>query len=194
MADTSTADPAGFDEALGKLAKFWWLWIVFGIAWILIALIILQFDQSSANTVGIIIGVMFLAAGIQELMMASIAEGWRWLWAIFGVLLIIAGIVSLVYPENTFAAVADMLGFLFLIVGVFWILEAFATKDVNPVWWLSLVSGILMIVLAFWAAGQFFITRAYVLLVFAGIWALMHGITDIFKAFAIKRAGRMAAA
>ena len=43
-----------------------------------------------------------------------------------------------------------------------------------------------MIILAFWTSGQFFIEKAYTLLVFAGIWALMHGITDIFKAFAVR--------
>ena len=41
--------------------------------------------------------------------------------------------------------------------------------------------------LAFWTAGQFFIEKAYVLLVFAGIWALMQGVTDITRAFALRR-------
>lgn len=40
-----------------------------------------------------------------------------------------------------------------------------------------------MLVLAFWTSGQFFIEKAYMLLVFAGIWALMHGFTDIVRAF-----------
>ena len=44
-----------------------------------------------------------------------------------------------------------------------------------------------MIVLAFWTGGQFFIEKAYVLLVFAGIWALMQGVTDIVRAFQIRK-------
>jgi uncharacterized membrane protein HdeD (DUF308 family) len=43
-----------------------------------------------------------------------------------------------------------------------------------------------MMILAFWTAGQFFIEKAYVLLVFAGTWALMEGINDIVRAFAIR--------
>jgi hypothetical protein len=43
-----------------------------------------------------------------------------------------------------------------------------------------------MVILAFWTAGQFFIEKAYVLLVFAGIWALLEGVTDIVKAFQIR--------
>ena len=49
----------------------------------------------------------------------------------------------------------------------------------NELWWLGLLAGILMIVLAFWTGGQFFIDRVYVLLIFAGIWALMQGVTDM---------------
>jgi len=41
-------------------------------------------------------------------------------------------------------------------------------------------------VLAFWTSGQFFIERAYTLLVFAGIWALMQGINDIVRAFRLR--------
>jgi len=53
---------------------------------------------------------------------------------------------------------------------------------------------ILMIIMGFWAAGQFFVTKAYTLLVFAGIWALLTGITDIVKAFQLRKFGKVAAA
>jgi uncharacterized membrane protein HdeD (DUF308 family) len=79
-----------------------------------------------------------------------------------------------------------MLGILFLLVGVWWTVEAFTQQGVNRLWWLSLIAGILMVVLAFWTAGQFFIEKAYTLLVFAGIWALMRGITDITRALQIR--------
>ena len=80
-----------------------------------------------------------------------------------------------------------MLGFLFLIVGVWWMIRSFVERAVNPLWWTGLISGILMTGMAFWTAGQFFIERAYVLLVFAGVWALMQGITDIVRAFTVRR-------
>ena len=57
----------------------------------------------------------------------------------------------------------------------------------DSLWWLRLIAGLLMIMLAFWTSGQFFIEQAYTLLVFAGIWALMQGITDIIRAFEIRR-------
>ncbi len=172
---------------LRGLSKLWWLWLVFGIAWVAIALVILQFDQASINTVGILIGLMFFVSGIQQFAIAGLVDRGGWLFGLFGVLFIIAGIVSFISPENTFAAIADILGFLFLIVGIFWIIQAFMERDENDVWWLGLTAGILMVVLAFWTSGQFFIEKQYTLLVFAGIWALMSGVTDIVRAFQIRK-------
>jgi uncharacterized membrane protein HdeD (DUF308 family) len=170
-----------------EIGRLWWLWLVAGIAWILIALIVLQFDAASITTVGVLIGIMFILSGIQQFALAALAPPLRWLWIIFGVLFIVAGIIALISPEDTFAGIADILGFLFLLVGVFWTIQAFVDRDENELWWLGLISGLLMIVLSFWTAGQFFITKAYVLLVFAGIWALMHGVTDIVRAFQIRK-------
>jgi uncharacterized membrane protein HdeD (DUF308 family) len=53
-------------------------------------------------------------------------------------------------------------------------------------WWLGLTTGILLVVLGFWTSGQFFLQRAYTLLVFAGIWALMQGIMEIVRAFQMR--------
>ena len=75
---------------------------------------------------------------------------------------------------------------LFLIVGVFWVIQAFDEKDESELWWLGLVGGILMLILAFWTAGQLLIDKQYMLLVFAGIWALMQGVLDIARAFMIR--------
>jgi uncharacterized membrane protein HdeD (DUF308 family) len=173
-------------EVAREISGFWWIQLILGIAWIVAALVILQFDRASITTVGIIIGIMFIVAGMEQFVLAAVADSLRWLWGLFGVLFVIAGVMCFISPENTFAALADILGFLFLIVGVWWTIRAFIEREVNPVWWLGLIGGILMIILAFWTSGQFFIQKAYTLLVFAGIWALMQGITDIFRAFAIR--------
>ena len=176
---------------LRGLARFWWLWLVFGIAWVLISLVILQFDDASITTVGVLIGLMFFISGIQQFAIASMVDRGGWLYGLFGVLFVIAGVISFISPENTFAAIADILGFLFLIVGVFWIIQAFVSREINELWWLGLLAGILMVILAFWTGGQFFIEKSYVLLVFAGIWALMQGVTDVVRAFQIRKIGDM---
>jgi uncharacterized membrane protein HdeD (DUF308 family) len=176
-----------------EFAKLWWIWLVLGIVWIVAALIILQFRTASLVTVGVIVGIVLLLAGIQEFFVAYVSGGWKWLWIALGVLLIIGGIWAIIDPIRTFVALAESLGFLFMLVGIFWLIEAFATSHMNPLWWLGLISGIIMVILGFWAAGQFFYTKVYVLLVFAGIWLLLHGIGDIVKAFQIRKVGTMVA-
>ena len=178
--------------AATEAAKWWWLWLVAGILWILVSLIILQFDSSSVRTVGFIIGVMLFVAGLQYVTLGVLAEGWKWIWYLFGGVLLFAGLVAMVNPTRVFANVADMLGFLFALVGIVWMIEALATREVNSLWWLSLVAGILMIVLGFWAGGQFFFDKAYTLLVFAGIWAMMKGFLDLIRAFQIRTLGVIA--
>jgi short repeat uncharacterized protein DUF308 len=170
-----------------EISGFWWLWLISGAAWIIVALVVLQFDQASVKTVGVIVGLMFLFSGAQEFIAAGLASGaGRWFSLGFGVLLTAAGILALLNPEDTFAGLADILGFLFLIVGIMWIIQALVERGANDLWWLGLFTGILMVVLAFWTGGQFLIDKAYLLLVFAGIWALMHGVTDIVRAFAVR--------
>ncbi|MGH2982277.1 MAG: HdeD family acid-resistance protein [Solirubrobacterales bacterium] len=174
-------------EVLRDVSGLWWVWLVIGIAWLIAALVILQFDQASVTTVGVIIGIMFWGAGIQNFAVASVVSRMKWLYWTFGALFIAAGVLAFISPENTFAAIADILGFLFFLVGAFWIIQAFVAREISELWWLGLVSGILMVILAFWTGGQFFIDKAYVLLVFAGIWALMQGVTDIVRAFQIRK-------
>lgn len=188
--DTTSQD---MQQALGQVSRWWWAWLVVGIVWLALGLIVLQFNHGSVTTVGIIFGVMFLAAGVQELALAYFASDWKWLWITFGVLLILGGLYALFNPVHTFVAIAQILGFLFLLVGILWTVEAFATKPANDLWWLGLIAGIMMIGLGFWAESQLFEVRAYTLLVFAGVWALIHGITDIIKAFQIKRLGSVMA-
>ena len=174
-------------QATRQIAGYWWLALVAGIAWIVISLVILQFDSASITTVGILVGFLFVCAAIANFAVSSVAVEHRWVPALFGGLFLISAVVCFINPADTFVGLADMLGFLFGIVGLWWMVRAFLERPVNPLWWTGLISGILMTGLAFWTAGQFFIHKAYLLLVLAGIWALMEGITDIMRAFEARR-------
>jgi len=190
-------DPAvrSVDRALGEsilapLRKYWWVQLVLGAAWLVLAVVVLKFNHASVVTVGVLTGVLFLAFAAEEFALAALDESaTKWLWGIFGVILAASGVVALVHPVSTFVGFAEILGFVFLLIGIMWMVQAFTERAFNDLWWLSLVSGILMIVLAFWTTGEFFLQRAYTLLVFAGIWALMKGITDIVRAFQLRELG-----
>ena len=173
-------------DSVRRLTSYWWVWLVAGIAWVAAALVILQFDQASVTTVGVLVGLMFLVVGIENFALATLDVPMRWAWALFGGVFVASAVISFASPTDTFTGLADVLGFLFLIVGVWWMVRAFLERAVNPLWWMGLISGIVMTALAFWTEGQFFISKAYTLLVFAGIWALMQGITTIVRAAEIR--------
>jgi uncharacterized membrane protein HdeD (DUF308 family) len=174
---------------MAQIARYWWVELLLGVLWVVIAVVVLKFNHASVVTVGVLTGIMFLVFAAEEFALAVVDRGGRWLWALFGILLTAAGIVALIHPRNTFAGFADILGFVFLVIGILWLVQAFAERAANGLWWLGLVSGILMVVLAFWVSGEFFLDRAFTLLVFAGVWAMMKGITDIIRAFQMRELG-----
>jgi uncharacterized membrane protein HdeD (DUF308 family) len=182
----TTTPTTSFTQMRTETKRWSWLWLVSGVLWMLVSVIILQFDQASAATVGVIGGVMLIYAGVEYFFLASLTSRMRWLWYLFGGFLIVGGGVALFYPTRTFLAIANILGFMFVFMGVMWIVEAFLAREYNDLWWLNLLAGIVTVVLGFWLSGQFLITQAAALLVFAGIWAMMRGILDITAFFTMR--------
>jgi uncharacterized membrane protein HdeD (DUF308 family) len=170
-----------------KVTGYWWVPLLSGIAWVAAALVMLQFNDASVTTVGILVGALFLALGIENVALARLDGPMRWAWALAGGLFLVSAVICFANPADTFAGLADVLGFLFLLVGIWWMVRAFLERAINPLWWLGLISGVLMTTLAFWTSGQFFIHKAYVLLVFAGIWALMQGTSNIVRGLELRR-------
>jgi len=68
--------------------------------------------------------------------------------------------------------------------------EAVVTRPVNPLWWLGLVTGILVILLGFWAGQQLLVAKAQLLIFYVGLAALFRGISQIVLAFRLHHAVR----
>ena len=183
----ATGWPIRVKPALARVASYWWVALVLGVFWVLVGVVVLKFNHASVITVGVLTGIAFLLFALEEFALAAVDRSARWLWVLFGIILAVGGVLALIRPTSTFAGFADILGFVFVLLGVMWMFQAFAERVFNDLWWLTLLSGILMMVMGFWVSGQFFLTRAYTLLVFVGVWALMAGIVDIVRAFQIRK-------
>ena len=168
----------------------WWLFLVTGVAWLLISLIVLRFNITSITTVGALLGVILIMAGANEFALMGARPAWRWLHAILGVLFIGGGVWAFIHPADAFYELAAILGFLLLLKGALDISVAVMTKELNDLWWLGLIVGVVEILLAFWVSQQFFAPRAALILLWVGFAAMFRGFTEIFLAFEIRRASK----
>ena len=167
----------------------WWAFLIAGVVWFLISLIVLQMDLRSVTTVGVLLGIVFLISALEEFFVASVIDSWAWARALLGIFFFIAAIWSFIDPIGTFVAIADALGFLLIFKGTLDLVTSIASQAINSVWWLGLIAGLLELFLGFWAAQQYFPARASLLLLWVGLYALFRGLSSVVWAFHLRSAG-----
>lgn len=167
-------------------ARYWWLFLLTGIAWFVFALLVFQWDYTTVYAVSYLFGVVAIIAAVNEFLQIAVSTpGWKIARGILGVLFAIAGVWALVHPDNAFATIAALIGFFFLFKGIFDFANAFLTRSAFDLWWIQLVVGIVEILLAFWVAGDFR-HKTILLVVYVGVIALSRGITELILAFKLK--------
>ena len=167
-------------------ADRWWLFLLTGITWLIVALIIFQWNYTTVYAVSFLFGFIAIFAGINEFVSLGVSSaGWKSVHVILGVLFVLAGIWALVHPHNAFATLAGLIGFFLLFKGIFDIMVSFLAREAFELWWLQLLVGIIEILLAFWIAGSFK-HKVILLVAYVGIIALSRGITELILAFKLK--------
>ncbi len=173
-------------ETAEDAAKVWWLFLLTGIAWLVFALLVFQWDFTTVYAISFLFGAVAVIAGINEFLQIPVStSGWKIVRGILGVLFVIAGIWALVHPHNAFATIAGLIGFFFLFKGVFDVTVALVTKSQFELWWMQFVVGAIEILLAFWVAGNFK-QKTILLVAYVGIIALSRGITELIFAFKLR--------
>ena len=171
-----------------EAARLWWVYLITGGAWLLLAVIVFRFDWSTVSSISILFGIVMLAAAAAELYSVFTASGWwRLAYAALAIAFAAIGIVAFAHPGNTFAALAGVMSFYFIFKGGFDIALAVAAHGEVDLWWLRLTIGIAEVLLGFWSAG-YFGRSAVLLVVWVGATALTRGLNDILAAFAIRAA------
>jgi uncharacterized membrane protein HdeD (DUF308 family) len=168
----------------------WWWFLVTGITWLTVSLILFRFDASSIATVGILLGLLLITAGASELAVSATGGGLRWFHIILGVLLVVGGIWCLVRPIGGAVELASILGFLLLFKGSLYLIGSIMSREVAELWWLGAIIGFLEILLAFWISQSFIQTRVTLLVLWAGFMAIFRGFTDIVLALELRATAR----
>ncbi len=194
----SSSRPQGLiHSALDDVAttsKNWWLLLITGVAWVIIAIVILRFNYATVATIAVLFGVFCFAAAANEVLVAAVSSsrGWRILHWLLAALFVIVGVVAFFRPDDTFVGLAAVMSFYFIFRGSFDIAMAFAGSRL-PGWWVLLLVGLAQLAIGFWAAGSWKVS-VVLLVSWVAAGALVHGIGQISSAFLIRRIGNRAAA
>jgi uncharacterized membrane protein HdeD (DUF308 family) len=175
-------------DALRGLTGAWWLFLILGVLWILFGMFVLSYNVGSLLALAIFAGVTFIFTGVNQILAASRAESWRWLYLVGGALSIIAGLIAFAWPGRTLLVISVVLAWFLVFKGIVDVVAAF-TNHGRPYWWVTLILGILELLLGIWAVG--YPGRSlFVFVNLVGIYAVFYGFTELFAAFELRGLGK----
>jgi uncharacterized membrane protein HdeD (DUF308 family) len=172
-------------RTLGRTLPPWWLFLIVGVGWMVVALIVLRFDYTTVHAISLLFGIVAIAAGVVQIGVTVIADGWwKLLYGLLAVAFIVAGVVAFIHPGDTFVALAAVISFFLIFAGSYDIIVSISSRNEIDVWWLQLIGGIIELALGFWAAGYY--GRSAILLVaWVAAFAIIRGVTDLVLAFRV---------
>jgi uncharacterized membrane protein HdeD (DUF308 family) len=180
------------DSFLSK-TRYWWLLLIAGTAWIVIAVVMLRFTYATVEAIAKLFGAVFLLAAAAEVMVGALSSrGWRvarWLVAVvFGV----AGVVAFLAVKATVVALAAVMSVLFIVWGILGVVTAVAARR-ERVWKVPLIAGFAELAIGLWIVTSLHASIT-TLLVSVAAGTVVHGVGDIRSAFLVRKIGQHAAA
>jgi uncharacterized membrane protein HdeD (DUF308 family) len=119
----STTTPAA---ALRSITSLWWLVLLFGVIVFGVGVFFVVSPGESLSTLTVIAGIFLLIDGVIALIGSITGRGeGRGLWAIIGVLSVLAGLVLIKRPFETLVVFALIVGAWFVVAGIARMIEAF---------------------------------------------------------------------
>jgi uncharacterized membrane protein HdeD (DUF308 family) len=168
-------------------AKWGWI-LALGIVYAVAGFIALGSVMMATAASVLIVGVMMIVAGVAEIINAFQCKGWgRFLvWALLGVLYIVAGFITFENPLLAAVVLTLLLGASLVASGIVRIILAFSMKREQPWIWL-LLSSIVTLLLGVLILARWPVSSVYVLGIFLGVDLVMAGTGWIVLALALHR-------
>jgi uncharacterized membrane protein HdeD (DUF308 family) len=189
-ARTSNAVQDAVRSGVRDLSSVWWWFLGLGVLWTLFGMYVLSYRVGSLAAVAALVGVAFLFGGVTQLAVATRVQSWRWLFIVGGILGVAAGIVTFVWPAITLYVVSILVAWYLIIFGIIHLVGALAGPKLGY-WWTQLLLGAAELVLGVWAARSWQ-QSLLTLVTLVGVWAIFHGVNELFAAFSLRETGRRA--
>lgn len=128
---------------LDAFAKNWWVLLIRGILAVLFAVMAFTLPGLTLVTLVLLYGVYALADGLTALWVGGRARAW-W-FALLGILGVIAGVFTFIYPGITAIALLYLIAVWAVVRGVFEIVTAIQLRKEISNEWMLIIAGILSV-------------------------------------------------
>jgi uncharacterized membrane protein HdeD (DUF308 family) len=174
-----------------EVSTVWWVVLIVGLLFLGFGIVMLFDVAAGATAVAIIVGAFLIFDGMVEVATAGRNGGSRALGILLGIILVMGGVVAIVWPGVTILVIAVIWGITILVGGLARVIGAAMLRGEGWGWVVAIgvVEAIVGIAALVWPD-----VTAYVVLILIGLYAIVAGIVQIMLAFALRRAGHVAAA
>jgi uncharacterized membrane protein HdeD (DUF308 family) len=187
MPDVLTEDEIAVGDVVStQLEKMWGWYLAGGIIAMIFGFFVISYRHASVYAIVYLASGFFIAGGLFELIGGLRAVRQRWPLVIFGLIWIGAGIVGFVWPHITIFIVAVLVGWGFLVLGIFDIVNSIRYHYL-PYWWAYLIRGIIAVALGFLCIRHPGAPLT-ALVVLIGIGAILFGAIELIGAFSARHA------
>jgi uncharacterized membrane protein HdeD (DUF308 family) len=170
---------------LHTLARNWWALAVRGLVAVLFGLLTFLIPGITLVTLVLLFGAYALADGVFNVIAFFRVASHHWALLIEGVVGIIAGILTFVWPAITALVLLYLIAFWAIFTGLFEIIAGIRLRKAIASEWLLLVMGVLSLlfgVFILFAPGA----GALAIVLWIGAYALVFGITLLVLAFRLR--------
>jgi uncharacterized membrane protein HdeD (DUF308 family) len=187
MTNVLTTDDIAVGDAVStQLQKMWGWYLAGGIISMIFGFFVISYRHASVYAIIYLASGFFIAVGLFEIIGALRAARQRWPLLVFGVIWVGAGIVGFVWPHITIYIVAVLVGWSFLVLGIFDIINSIRYHYL-PYWWAYLIRGIIAVALGFLCIRHPGAPLT-ALVVLIGIGAILFGAVELIGAFSARHA------
>ena len=170
---------------LGMISHNWWVFAVRGVAAVVFGFLAFAWPETTLTVLTFLFGAYVLVDGVSLLVALArgdeLARRHAWQVGAMGVLGIVAGIVTFVWPDVTALSLLYLVAFWAIAMGSFQVIAAIALRRVidDEVWMLlggvaSIVFGVLLAVFP----GQGLVSLVWLV----GLWAIVFGVSSVMLA------------
>ena len=183
-----TSQNLGSGSSVAALRPKWGWIVALGIVYIVAGFIALGSIVMATVASVIVVGAMMIVAGVTEVIGAFQMKSWgRFLiWALLGVLYIIAGFLTFENPVFAAVLLTLFLGVSLIASGAVRLFPAFSMKRESPWVWVAL-SAVITLLLGLLIVARWPVNSVYILGLFLGIDLIMAGSGWLGVGFSLRR-------